>query len=173
MKNFVLSLLLVILIGEAVTLLLMHKPKSETKVLAEATVVPSITPIPMETATPTATATPVPTPKPTKKPTPVPTPTPISPAEVSAFVDRFATQYSVDVNVMRHIALCESGFNPNVINGPYVGLFQFDPTTWKDLRLEMGEDSNINLRLSAEESAQTASFAVSIGERNIWPHCNP
>ena len=177
MKNFILAVLILIAVGEAITLYVMNQPSDQKKVLAEATSIASITPAPTETSTPIPLPTATPTPKPTKKPTPKPSPistaTPIPPEVVSAFVDRFAAQYSVDVNVMRHVALCESGFNPNAINGPYVGLYQFGAVTWKNLRAEMGEDTNIDLRLSAEEAAQTAAYAISLNKRGIWPNCNP
>ena len=88
-------------------------------------------------------------------------------------IDRFSAQYSVDPNVLRHLAICESGFNSSAVNGAYVGLYQFGPITWKNLREEIGEDTNINLRYSAEESTQTAAYALSLGKRGIWPNCAP
>lgn len=150
------------------------RPRIGSKVLGEkviATALPTLAPIP--TDSPTPSPSPTPTPIPTKRPTPVPTPTPVSPAEVNAFVNRFAAQYNVSPDVMRHIAICESGFNPEAVSGPYAGLFQFGPVTWQDLRREIGEDPATTLRFSAEEAAQTAAYAISQGKRGIWPHCNP
>lgn len=134
---------------------------------------PSPTPFPTESPTPTDSPSPSPTPIPTKTPTPVPTPSPASSEEINGFIDRFAGQYGVDPNVVRHLALCESGFRPNAVNGDYVGLFQFGPTTWKNIRAEIGEDTSINLRYSAEESTQTACYALSKGKSKIWPNCMP
>lgn len=74
---------------------------------------------------------------------------------------------------MRHIAICESGFNPFARNSTYAGLFQFDTTTWKNIRLGMKKDTDLNLRLNAEEAVQTAVYAVSIGDHALWPHCYP
>ena len=128
-------------------------------------------PSPSPTPAPTLTATP--TPVPTHTPKPVPTPTPVPPAQINALIDRFSGQYAVDPNVMRHIAICESGFNPSAVNGSYVGLFQFGPITWKNIRKEIGEDLDANLRYSAEESAQTAAYALSQGKREIFPNCAP
>ncbi len=136
-------------------------------------VTPTPTPSPTESPTPSPTPSPSPTPIPTKTPKPIPTPTPVSPAEINALIDRFSGQYAVDPNVMRHIAICESGFNPLAVSGAYVGLFQFGPITWKNIRKEIGEDINIKLRFSAEESAQTAAYALSQGKRGIWPNCAP
>jgi hypothetical protein len=152
--------------------------KTKSKVLSEnveATISPTITPTPTESPTPTATPTntPKPTPLATKSPTPVPKPTAASSAEVNSLIDRFSSQYSVDPNVMRHMALCESGFNSSAVNGPYVGLYQFNSVTWKNLRKEIGEDTEANLRFSAEESVQTAAYAFSKGKTGIWPNCNP
>lgn len=173
MKGFILWVLLIVLAGEVTYLYINNSKKTGQKVLAEATISPTASPTPSPTPTTTPTPTPSPTPKPTKKPTPVPTPSPATPSEINGLIDRFSSQYSVDPNVMRHIAICESGFNPNAVNGPYIGLYQFAATTWKNIRLEMGEDVNTNLRFSAEESAQTAAYAVSKGKEGIWPHCEP
>lgn len=132
---------------------------------------------PSQTPSPTPTPTNSPTPKPTNTPTPTPKPTPAIPpatsAEVNGFIDRFSAQYGVDPNVLRHIAICESGFRSNAKNGPYIGLYQFGEITWKNLRKEFGEDTNSDLRYSAEESVQTAAYALSKGKSGIWPNCIP
>ncbi len=133
----------------------------------------SPTPSPSPSPTITPSPSPVPTATPTKTPKPLPTPSPIPPSEINALIDRFSAQYAVDANVMRHIAICESGFDPNAVNGTYVGLFQFGPVTWKNIRREIGEAADIYLRFSAEESAQTAAYALSQGKRGIWPNCAP
>jgi hypothetical protein len=143
---------------------------------------PTQIPSPTPTLTPTSfpTVMPTPTPTPTMKPTPTPTPTPtavpqpdFSQEEIHGFIERFAAQYSVDPNVLRHIAACESGFNASAVNGPYVGLYQFGITSWRSNRTQMGEDADPNLRLNAEEAIQTAAFIVSKGMGNLWPNCFP
>jgi soluble lytic murein transglycosylase-like protein len=155
-----------VILGEVVTLYLKNPQKPQEKVLAVATV---LTPSP----TPEITASPSPSPLPTITPTPIPTPSPLPPGEINVLIDRFSSQYSVDPNVMRHIAICESGFNPNAKKLSYVGLFQFGPATWQNIRKEIGEDTNINLRYSVEESVQTAAYSLSKGKRGIWPNCAP
>lgn len=163
------------------------EPKSE--VLAENTqVTPSTTTNQTEyptltltvtltpTPTPTPTETPVPTltPEPTLIPTPTAVPQPLfTPEQIHGFMERFAGQYGVDVNVLRHIAVCESGFNPLTITLNYAGLYQFSPNTWKNYRQEMGEDSNPDLRVNAEEAVQTAAFVLSTNRAYIWPNCVP
>ncbi len=136
---------------------------------------PTITETPTPTPSPTPTVTP--SPKPTITPTPSSTPTPVPPAytsqQINGFIDRFSSQYSVDPNVLRHIAVCESGFNPVAINGPYFGLFQFGPNTWNSNRLLMGEDAGLNLRLDAEEATQTAAYILSVRGGGVWPNCAP
>lgn len=134
---------------------------------------------PTDIPTPTNTLTPKPvptsTPTITSSPTPKPTPTPVgaSSSEINSFIERFASQYGVDPNVLRYIAICESGFRSNAENAGYVGLYQFGPITWKNIRQEFGEDIDPNLRYSAEESVQTASYALSKGKNGIWPNCQP
>lgn len=105
--------------------------------------------------------------------TPKPTPTMESAEVVYGLVERFASQYGVDPDVLRYMALCESGFRSNAVNGPYVGLFQFGSVTWTNMRKEMGEESNPDLRFSAEESVQTAAYSLSKGKEKIWPNCMP
>lgn len=173
MKNLILCLFLIILAGEVVALFLMKKEKPKEKVLSVATISSAI-PVPASTSSPSPTPTLVPTPKPTpvKTPTPVPQPK-FSSQQINGFIDRFAGQYGVDPNVVRYIAICESGFNPSARNYIYAGLFQFGPITWQNIRVKMGEDKDINLRLNAEDAVQTAAFAISIEDRAIWPHCYP
>jgi hypothetical protein len=142
------------------------------------------------TLTPSPTLTPTPTPKPTNTPTPTlklkptptaiptPTPTPIiqpppSSEQINSYIERFAGQYGVDPNVLRSIAVCESGFDPLATNLVYAGLYQFTPTTWTKYRQLLGEDTNPDLRFNAEEAVQTAAFVLSLGQTFIWPSCVP
>lgn len=158
--------------------------KSNAKVLGlSAIATPTSTPIPSTpTSTPTPTPTPTlsPSPTPTISPTPTLSPTPtvvpqpeFSNSQIHDFINRFAGQYGVDVNILRHIATCESGFREHATNGPYAGLFQFAPITWKNIRKEIGESGDPDLRLNAEESVQTAAYALSQGKIGIWPGCRP
>lgn len=145
-------------------------PEASFSILPSPTISPSFSPTP----TASSSATPM-----AKKliPTPSPKPTPhyvqATSMEVNSFIDRFASQYGIDPNVLRHIAVCESGFNSNAISGNYVGLYQFGPITWSNIRKEFGEDSDFDLRFSAEESVQTAAYALSRGKEKIWPNCVP
>lgn len=168
-----LPLLLGAALGLTSVFLYVSRTEPSKQVLSETTVS-----IPSPTATPTASPTPRPTltPQLTKIPTPIPTPFPVktyTPQEVHGFIERYASQYSLDVNVLRHVAVCESGFNPHAVNDSYVGLYQFGPTAWKNNRAIMGEDGDLNLRYDAEESAQTAAYLISIGRSDIWPNCFP
>lgn len=145
--------------------------ESEQKVI-EAT----STPVPTDSPTPSPTPTLKPTLKPTPEPTETPTPVPVvtySSQQINELIERFAGQYAVDPNIMRHIALCESGFNPLAKNGPYWGLYQFGEITWRGYRVKMGENPDANLRIDAEEAIQTASYAYSLGNGKIWPNCQP
>ena len=82
-----------------------------------ATAVPTIIPTATPTPTPLPTPTPKPKPTPTIKPTPTPKPQPKYTSEqIYGFTERFGGQYGVDPNVLRHVALCESGFRPEARN---------------------------------------------------------
>ena len=178
-KNIIVYILLLLLAAEAVSLGVIRKQKTKTAVLSVAlTPYPTSTPTesPKPTLTPTATPTKSPTPtiSPTKKPTPTAVPQPIfSSEEINGFINRFASQYGVSADVLRHIALCESGFNPLAEHLGYVGLYQFGGVTWKNIRNSFGEDPSLDLRSNAEEAVQTAAYAISIGKKGIWPNCYP
>ncbi|MEK7497460.1 MAG: transglycosylase SLT domain-containing protein [Patescibacteria group bacterium] len=136
-----------------------------------------------ESASPIPTIAPTPSPKPTESPTPKPktpspteTPTPVptfTSQQIYELMDRFGAQYNVDPNVLRHIAVCESEFNPLAVNGPYEGLYQFVSITWQNYRKKMGENPSPDLRTNAEEAIQTAAYALSLGNSGIWPNCAP
>ncbi|SRR3990172_4660369 len=139
---------------------------------------PSEVPTRTPTLKPTLAVTLTPTANPSSTPTRVPTPSLVlqpqyTSEEIQGFIERFAGQYAVDPNALRHIADCESDFNPRAKNGDYLGLYQFSTNTWKNNRLLIGEDADPTLRLNAEEAVQTASFLLSIGKGGIWPNCLP
>lgn len=122
---------------------------------------------------------PLPSPKPSPKPSPViplsPLPSPVksfTSGEMDALFEKYAHFYGVDLNKLRGVAGCESGFNPGAVNGPYLGLFQFTVSAWVNTRASMGLDSNPDLRLNAEESIKTAAFKVSRDGFGAWPACS-
>lgn len=193
MKKILFYLFCAVVAGE-ITFIYINDGKKYEKVLAERSAVvvtptPSLEPSPTSTAsaTPsvmsaTSTKSPAPTQKPTStsaptnSPTPTATPSPqptYSSQQINEFINRFAGQYGVDPNVLRYIALCESGFNPLAQNLGYAGLYQFGATTWQTYRKKIGEDGNPDLRLNAEEAVQTAAYVISIGNSYIWPNCVP
>ena len=177
-KNFLIIFLLLILACEGVTLSILGKDSDRKETLSAtsefetASPVPSVNPTPSPSPTPTTTTSPTPKPLPAKTPTTAPQPK-YSSEEINGFIERFASQYGVSSDVLRYIALCESGFNPSSSHLGYAGLFQFGATTWKNLRQEFGEDVNPDLRFNAEEAIQTAAYAISVGKRGIWPNCYP
>lgn len=188
MERF-LGLLIGLGMGIGISYLFIADKTSNNKVLSQTSSV---------TDTPTTVLTSIPSEAISKTPSDSPTPKPLSPtsfapsitlsitptpvkrriqtyssAEINAFIERFAGQYGVDPNILRHIAICESGFNASAINGPYTGLYQFSAKTWSSFRSKIGEARDPDLRLNAEEAVQTAAFVLSIGRRSIWPNCTP
>lgn len=171
-KYFFLAMLIT---AVPLSVLITINAKEQTEVLSQ---IVETTPEPTQSPTPTPTEkpTPVPTKKPTPTPIPSPTPEPlppVSPEEIHGFIERFAAQYGIDPNVLRHLAVCESGFNPLAYNIGYAGLYQFGPITWAKFRRQMGEDIDPDLRFNAEEAVQTATYVLSIGRGGIWPNCLP
>ena len=133
--------------------------------------------VPAITATPTPEPTATPTPLPTNTPTPEPTATPTpqaataAPVDVESLFTRFSGEYSVDKELLKRIAKCESSFNSEAANGDYLGMFQFAASSWGTVRNRMGADPNPDLRKNAEEAIKTAAFHIANGGQNAWPSC--
>ncbi len=93
--------------------------------------------------------------------------------DINNFINAYSDHYSVDPNVLRHMAICESGFNPQAKNWIYAGLFQFDKNTWISYRRKLGLNADPDLRYNAQEAVRTTAFALSLGARGLWPNCYP
>ena len=172
----ILSLLILAVVGLS---LILVKSKPKGKILSfsiKPSPTPTVTPLPTPTQTPTPTPTPTPSPIPTPTNTPTPTPVPqpnYTSEQINQFIDQYAGQYGVSPHVLRHIVLCESGFNPLAVHSIYAGLFQFGPVTWRNNRKLINEDPNPDLRFNAEQAVKTAAYVLSIGRGGIWPNCYP
>lgn len=139
---------------------------------------PAVTAAPSPTATPapspTPTLTPTPKPKPTIKPTPTPKPQPeFTSEQIYNMINKYSGEKGVDPNVIRRLAICESGFNPKARNYIYGGLFQYAPATWKSYRKMMGADPDPDLMFNAEEAIKMTVFIVAQGKLYHWPNCQP
>jgi hypothetical protein len=86
---------------------------------------------------------------------------------------KYCNEYSVDKELLKRIANCESHFGTgaNSKDGKYAGMFQFGEAIWTQTRNLMGWNQDLSLRFSAEESIKTAAFMVSQGHLGIWPNC--
>lgn len=130
------------------------------------------TPSPSVESTPTPSpATPIPTATPTPTPTPTPGPV-VAPVSLDPLFIKYSDEYSVNNELLKRIAKCESGFNPNAKANGYQGLFQFSETLWIQTRNLIGLNPDPNLRFSAEESIRTAAFMLSQNHLGIWPNCS-
>ncbi len=129
---------------------------------------------PTPTLTPTPTPTPTLTPTPTPTPLPTTTPTPITaPVDLESLFITYSNKYSVDKNLLKKIAACESGFNTNAnFRNIYKGMFQFAASSWESVRTAMNMDPNPDLRTNPEEAIKTAAFMLSVGRKNAWPTCS-
>jgi len=125
------------------------------------------------TLIPTSTLTPTPTviPTPTAVPSPTSTPAIILPEDLDKLFTKYSDEYSVDKELLKRIANCESSLNPNASTSRYAGLFQFAEPIWIQTRTLMGQSPDVNLRFNAEESIRTAAFMISQGHLGIWPNC--
>lgn len=128
---------------------------------------------PTSILSPSLSPTPIPTIAPTPKPTPTPAPAAIfAPSGLEPLFIKYSDDYSIDNQLLKRIAKCESGFNPNASANGYAGLFQFSQALWTQTRNLLGLNSDQNLRFNAEESIRTAAFMVSQNHLGIWPNCN-
>jgi len=137
-------------------------------------------PNPSPSPTPSPSPSPSPTPSPSPSPTPPPAPTPPSsplpsfnPEEIHGFINKYSDEYNLDPNLLRHIAICESGFNPLAETLNYSGLYQFSPNTWIKYRNLLNQDPDTDLRLNAKAAVKTAAYVLSVGDSHIWPSCMP
>lgn len=130
--------------------------------------------VPTLTNTPTPTSTLIPTPTPTLlPPTSTSTPKPIfAPADLENLFTKLSNEYSVDKELLKRIANCESGLNPSISTSHYAGLYQFSEALWVSTRNLMGYNSDVGLRFNAEEAIRTAAFMIAQGNLHIWPNCN-
>lgn len=136
---------------------------------------PSPSPFPTNRPTPSVgRLKPSPTPSPTPILPPAPTPTPIiiNNEQLNSLFSKYSQEYGVDEQLLKHIAQCESKMNPQAVNGPYGGLFQFTSRTWITTRQAMPADPNSDLRFNPEEAIKTAAFKISRGGLGAWPNCN-
>ncbi len=117
-----------------------------------------------------ASSTPTPTPAP--PPLPPPPPPMATPSEIDEWFRKYSGEYRVGEDILRKIAVCESGYNSLATNGIYVGMFQFSPGAWTSARSRMGQNTDLGLRLNAEESIKTAAFKISVDGTGAWPNCD-
>lgn len=108
----------------------------------------------------------------TPKPTNTPIPIPYTAVDINHWIDFYSNKESVNKDLLRKIAWCESKFNPLAVNGIYVGLFQFAPNTWMTLRRILNLNTDISLRFNPEESIRTAAFKLALNGLAAWPNCS-
>lgn len=110
-------------------------------------------------------------PAPTATPIPTLTPVIILSKDLDELFTKYSNEYSIDKELLKRIANCESSLNLDAGTGSYAGLFQFAEPIWIQTRTLMRQNPDINLRFNAEESIRTAAFMVSQGHLGIWPNC--
>ncbi|MGH7203605.1 MAG: transglycosylase SLT domain-containing protein [Candidatus Levyibacteriota bacterium] len=123
--------------------------------------------------TPEPTTAPIVTPTiPSPTPTPLPQPTIAVATDLESLFSEYSNTYHVSEDLLKHIARCESGFNPTSNNsGMYLGMFQFSAGTWSSNRNRMGLDPNADLRTDPEEAIRTAAYVISVSGTGAWPVC--
>lgn len=152
----------------------------DTVALAELTLDSSVMDSSLQlTPSPNPFANPLPSPLPSH--TPVTSVSPANPPAAAvlpatnyeSLFEQWSTHFGVDVNLLKHIARCESRFNPASIGGIYGGMYQFSASTWKSTRTSMEHDPDPNLRFDANEAIKTAAFKIASGGQSAWKNCLP
>ena len=122
---------------------------------------------PAATPAPTPVATPAPTPQPRPASprvaaAPAPVVAPADPNSVIGIIQAAAARWGVDGNWMVKIARCESGLRTNAYNprGPYIGLFQFLQSTFRN---NGGQDI-----YSAADQSEIAAKMLAHGQAHQW-----
>lgn len=174
MRAFWLFFILGFLLGSARTLSSSTKTVKSGPAVEGVQVKSLVSPTPTPLASPTPTPTMKPTLKPTPKPSPSPKPSPmiVLPPDLEELFAKYSGAYSIDKELLKRIAQCESGLNPQAQTQDYSGLFQFSEVLWRQTRTLMAENTDLNLRLNPEEAIKTAAFMVSQNHLGIWPNCN-
>ncbi|MGI8419446.1 MAG: transglycosylase family protein [Candidatus Levyibacteriota bacterium] len=123
--------------------------------------------------TPEPTTAPIVTPAiPSPTATPIPHPTIAVATDLESLFSEYSNAFHVSEDLLKHIARCESGFNPTSNNsGMYLGMFQFSAGTWSSNRNRMGLDPNADLRTNPEEAIRTAAYVISVSGTGAWPVC--
>lgn len=124
------------------------------------------------TETPVPTLTPRPTPIPTKMPTPAIKLKQLSPQILDQLFSKYSENYTVDRELLRKIAVCESYLNPMASSGDFAGLYQFSKLTWITTRQHMNVNADTYLRYDPEEAIMTAAFKLKKDGKNSWPNCS-
>lgn len=101
----------------------------------------------------------------------VPDKTPTPPADLNNLIEKYASEYNANPNLMKSIAKCESGFRAEATNGNFGGMYQFLASTWSSNRKAMGLDPDPSLRFNAEEAIKTAAFKMGRDGYGAWPSC--
>lgn len=115
------------------------------------------------------------TPIPTNTPKPTMTPTPtkiiISSGQFEEWFTKYANSQSINRELLKKIAVCESNLNPQATNGIYAGLYQFSENLWRSTRRLMNQDQSPALRFHPEEAIKTAAYKIAVNGASAWPNC--
>ena len=156
------------ILGEEIILFPTEDPTPKSKSITSPTPKPSPT---LSVATQIETSTVTPTPKSSPTLQPFPSPTLVTLTQMEEWFTYYSNKESVSRDLLKKIAVCESGLNPNAENGIYGGLYQFSTSAWASARRAMNASTDATLRFQAEEAIKTAAFKIATGGAGIWPNC--
>ena len=119
-----------------------------------------------EMTTPTPKPTPTPAPKHVSQQASLPAGPAYSKQQVQEIIIAAAQAHGVDAQWMLNTSGCESGFRWNAYNpgGPYIGIFQFLPSTFR-------AHGGTNI-WDAVQQANIAASMFANGQSGAWPVCS-
>ncbi len=120
---------------------------------------------------PSPSFTPIPESSPSLLSIPTPTPITVTGAQLDKWFTQYANEYSVNEELLKKIAACESGYNPQAKFLGYGGLYQYTASSWAATRARMNLEGNADLRFDAEEAIKTAAFQLATSGPSAWPNC--
>lgn len=81
-------------------------------------------------------------------------------------IERYATEYAIDPNLLYSIIKCESHFNQNAVGlAGEVTMAQFLPKTFEGQAKKMGEQLDIK---SYHDTIKLTAYSLSIGDGKLW-----
>ncbi len=90
----------------------------------------------------------------------------VKPKTYHELIDYYCEQYACNSTQLKRVMKCESTNNPNATNGIHIGLFQFNPNTFRAYASKAGlVNSNI---WNVDDQIRVAAYMFANGQAHQW-----